>query len=71
MNVEELVGTRVWVKCERFRSLSGIISSVPLPVKLDDLRSSVTKSVFKVDLHSGDVIQVLGSDICKFESLSL
>ncbi len=69
MNVEDLVGTRVWVKCERFRSLSGIISSVPRTVKLDDLRSSITKSVFRVDLPSGDVIQVLGSDICKFDSL--
>ncbi len=69
MNVEDLVGTRVWVKCERFRSLSGVISSVPRTVELDDLRSSITKSVFRVDLPSGDVIQVLGSDICKFDSL--
>ena len=69
MNVEDLVGTRVWVKCDRFRSLSGRISSVLRTVKLDDLRSSVTKSVFRVDLFSGDVIQVLGSDICKFDRL--
>ena len=39
MNVEDLIGIRVWMKRDRFRSVSGIISSVPKAVNHDDHKS--------------------------------
>jgi hypothetical protein len=63
MTVDELVGSRVWVKSERFRNVSGTISSVETPVDRDDIRSSVVESTFKVSLTSGEVIEVPGTKI--------
>jgi hypothetical protein len=37
MKVLQLVGTRVWIRCDQFRRISGVISSVLKPVSLDDL----------------------------------
>ena len=67
MKTEDLVGTRVWMKSDQFRRVAGIMSSVPQPVELGDLESSVEKSIFKVELTSGEVIQVEGSDIDKID----
>jgi hypothetical protein len=67
MKVEDLVGTRVWMKSDQFRSFAGVISSVPAPVDLEDLDSAIAKSMFKVDLPSGEVIQVEGSNIVKID----
>jgi hypothetical protein len=43
MKVPELVGTRVWIKCDQFRRISGVISSVLKPVSGDDLQSSIAE----------------------------
>jgi hypothetical protein len=67
MNVEDLVGIRVWMKRDQFRSVSGIISSVPNAVNRDDLQSSIMESIFRIDMPSGDAIQVPGSHICEFD----
>jgi hypothetical protein len=67
MNVEDLVGIRVWMKRDQFRSVSGIISSVPNAVNLDDLPNSIMESIFRIDMPSGDTIQVPGSQISKFD----
>jgi hypothetical protein len=67
MNVEDLVGIRVWVKRDQFRSVSGVISSVPKAVNRDDLQSAIMESIFCVDMPSGDSIQVPGSRIAKFD----
>ncbi len=67
MKVEDLVGARVWMKSDQFRSVAGVISSVPAPVDLEDLDSAIAKSMFKVDLPSGEVIQVEGSNIVKID----
>ena len=67
MNVEDLVGIRVWMKRDQFRSVSGIISSVPNAVNCDDLQSSIMESIFRIDMPSGDAIQVPGSHISKFD----
>jgi len=70
MKVLELVGTRVWIRCDRFRRVSGVISSVLKPVSGDDLQSSIAESVFDVALPSGQIVQLLGAEICKVDHRS-
>jgi hypothetical protein len=70
MKVLELVGTRVWIRCDRFRRVSGVISSVLKPVSRDDLQSSIAESVFDVALPSGQIVQLLGAEICKVDHRS-
>ena len=48
MKVLELVGTRVWIRCDKFRRISGVISSVLKPVSRDDLQSSIAESLFDI-----------------------
>jgi hypothetical protein len=67
MKVEELVGSRVWVKSDQFRSVSGVVSSVQGPVNPENLESSVAESTFKVFLTSGDVVEVPGTEIAKID----
>ena len=54
MKVLELVGTRVWIRCDQFRRISGVISSVLKPVSADDLQSSIAESLFDIVLPSGE-----------------
>jgi len=70
MKVLELVGTRVWIKCDQFRRISGVISSVLKPVSRDDLQSSIAESLFDIALPSGQVVQLLGAEICKVDHRS-
>ena len=70
MKVLELVGTRVWIRCDQFRRISGVISSVLKPVSRDDLQSSIAESLFDIALPSGKVVQLLGAEICKVDHMS-
>ncbi len=70
MSVLELVGTRVWIRCDRFRRISGVISSVLQPVSCDDFQSSIAESLFDIALPSGKVVQLLGAQICKVDHMS-
>jgi hypothetical protein len=67
MTVEELVGSRVWIRTERFRNVSGVISSVERRAYLDDLRSSLVGSIFRISLTSGGFVEVPGTKIAKVE----
>ena len=67
MKVLELVGTRVWIRCDQFRKISGVISNVLKPVTRDDFQSSIAESLFDVVLPSGEVVQLLGAKICKVD----
>ena len=68
MKVLELVGTRVWIRCDQFRKVSGVIARVLKPVSRDDLQSSsIAESLFDVALSSGQVVQLLGAQICKVD----
>jgi hypothetical protein len=69
MTVEDLVGVRVWMKTDQFRSVPGVISNVVKAVNADDLPSSIAGSIFKVDLPSGHVIDVPGSDLSTFDHI--
>ena len=66
MKVEELIGSKVWIKIDRFRSVPGKIESMSNAVDLDDI-SSVSQSKFKVKMPSGNIVEILGSDISKIE----
>ena len=70
MKVLELVGTRVWIRCDQFRKISGVISKVLKPVSRDDLQSSIAESLFDIVLPSGEVVQLLGAKICQIDHMS-
>jgi hypothetical protein len=70
MKVLELVGTRVWIRCDQFRKISGVISKVLKPVSRDDLQSSIAESLFDIVLPSGEVVQLLGAKICQVDHMS-
>lgn len=67
MYVQELIGRKVWIKSGDFRSVPGQIESVSNAVVLDDGQSSVAQSTFLIEMTSGEVCEVLGSDILKIE----
>ena len=67
MKVEELIGSKVWIKSDQFRSVPGKIESMSNAVNLDDIKSSVSQSTFRIEVQSGDIIEVLGSNISKIE----
>jgi hypothetical protein len=67
MKVLELVGARVWIRCDQFRKISGVISRVLNPVSREDLQSSIAESLFDIALPSGEVVQLLGTQICKVD----
>jgi hypothetical protein len=67
MKVLELVGTRVWIRCDQFRKVSGVIARVLKPVSRDDLQSSIAESLFDVALSTGKVVRLLGAQICKVD----
>jgi hypothetical protein len=67
MKVEDLIGRKVWIKTDRFRSVPGKIESMSNAVDLDDIESSVSQSRFKIKMPSGNIVEILGSDISKVE----
>jgi hypothetical protein len=67
MKVEELIGSKVWVKRDQFRSVAGKIEGMSSAVNLDDIKSSVSQSTFRIKMLSGYVIELLGSDILKID----
>jgi hypothetical protein len=68
MKVEELIGSKVWIKTDQFRSVPGKIVSTSCAINLDDIDSSVCQSTFRIEMSSGDVIEILGSNISKIEN---
>ena len=69
MKVDELIGSKVWIKSDQFRSIPGKIVSTSNAVDLDDIKSSISQSTFRVEMPSGDVIDILGSNISKIEHI--
>jgi hypothetical protein len=50
MKVEELIGSKVWIKREQFRSVPGGIEGMSNAVNLDDIKSSVSQSRFRIEM---------------------
>jgi hypothetical protein len=67
MKAEELIGCKVWIKKDQFRSVPGKIEIISHAANGDDIKSSVSHSTFRIEMSSGTVIEVLGSDISKIE----
>jgi hypothetical protein len=67
MKVEELIGIKVWIKSDQFRRVPGTIVSASHVVNLDDIKSAVSQSTFLIKMHSGDILEILGSNISKIE----
>jgi hypothetical protein len=63
MDVQELVGRTVWIKNGEFRSVPGEIKSVSDAVVMDDSESNIAQTTFSIETASGEVREVLGSDI--------
>jgi hypothetical protein len=68
MKVEELIGSNVWIKSDQFRSVPGKIEGMSNAVNLDDIKTSVSQSMFRIEMLSGDVIEILGSGISKIDN---
>ena len=62
MKVQELVGSKVWVRPYKPETV-GYIASIPKPANLKDIESSIDASIFRIDLPSGDVIVTSGSSL--------
>ena len=58
MKVQELIGSKVWIKSDQFRSVSGKIEGISNAVNLDDIKSSISQSTFRIEMLSGDVIEM-------------
>jgi hypothetical protein len=68
MNLKDLIGRKVWVKLRgELEERPGRISSVPRPVILESIQSTITASTFRIDLPSGDVLETTGVDIVRIE----
>jgi hypothetical protein len=67
MKVEELIGSKVWIKSDQFRSIPGKIQSISIAVNLDDIKLSVSQSTFRIEMPSRQVIEILGSNISKID----
>jgi hypothetical protein len=68
IKVEELVGSKVWIKIDQFLSVPGKLVSTSCAINLDNIESSVCQSMFWIEMPSGDVIEILGSRISKIEN---
>lgn len=71
MKVEDLIGAKVWVKQGSGAEYVGVVSSVPKPVDLDIITSSITASIFRINLSSGEVIETSGLNITGMEKEGL
>jgi hypothetical protein len=67
MKVEELVESKVWIKMAQFRGVPGSIETMSNTVDINYIKSSVSQSTFRIKMASGNVIEVLGSNISKIE----
>jgi hypothetical protein len=68
MKVQELVGSKVWVKEANGPEHEGYISSVPKPVGLEDIEAAISASTFRIDLRSGDVVETSGLWISRIDN---
>jgi hypothetical protein len=68
MDIKDLIGRKVWVKQRgELDERPGRISSVPRPVILESIQSTITASTFRIDLPSGDVLETTGVNIVRIE----
>jgi hypothetical protein len=65
MDIQELVGRTVWMKCGEFKSIPGQIKSVAAAVRQDDNQLCIEQSIFNIEMTSGEVREVAGRELCR------
>jgi hypothetical protein len=68
LKVQDLVGSKVWFKRAYGPEHQGYISSIPMPVDVENIEDAITASTFRVDLPSGDVVQISGRWLTRIDS---
>jgi hypothetical protein len=63
LQIQELVGSKVYVKQRFAGEHQGRILSVPMAVELSDVEASVNGSIFRIALASGDVVETSGFNL--------
>jgi hypothetical protein len=63
MKVQELVGSKVWLREGDGPEYEGFISSIPMPIDNEDIKVAIKSSTFRIDLPSGDVVTTSGQNI--------
>ncbi len=67
MELQQFVGSRVWIKRRGQPDHEGRIAGIARPVLLEDIASTVTASTFKIALPCGDAIETTGVNILRIE----
>jgi hypothetical protein len=68
MKVQELVGSRVWVKEAYGPEHQGYISSVPKPVEAENIEAAISASTFRIEFPSGDAVETSGMSISRIDN---
>jgi hypothetical protein len=68
VKLENLIGSKVWIKPRDLPEASGYITAIPKPVDFETIDSSITLSTFKIALASGDVVETSGFNITVIEN---
>ena len=67
MELQELIGSQLWIKQRGLPEDVGRIASIPKEVVLEDLASSVTASTFRVELRTGVLLKTTRVNILKID----
>jgi hypothetical protein len=68
LKLEDLIGSKVWIKPRGLPEASGYITAIPKRVNLETIDLSITVSTFEVTLASGDVVETSGFNITVIEN---
>jgi hypothetical protein len=66
--LEDLIGSKVWIKPRGLPEVPGYITAVPKAVYLESIDSSVSVSTFEIALASGDVVETSGFNITRIQN---
>jgi hypothetical protein len=67
VKVQDLLGAKVWVEQPGLAEHVGYIAAVSEPVNLEDIKSSVDASMFRIVMESGDVVDTSGFNLLEIE----
>jgi hypothetical protein len=68
MKVQELIGSRAWVKEANGPEHEGYISSVPKPVEAENIEAAISASTFRIEFPSGGVVETSGMWISRIDN---
>jgi hypothetical protein len=68
VEIDDLIGCKVWVRRRGFPDCAGQLSQIVHSVALESIASSVMASTFRVDLESGRSMETTGVNILTIEN---